>query len=83
MADEHDLEPADPAEEGVSEEDAEFSRTEGAHVLASQARESLEGEGFSEQQILDWAEAFVAEEEGGDVEAFLSWVERQQEQSGR
>ena len=83
MADDHDLEAADPAEAGVSEEDAEFSRTEGAHVLASQARGQLEPKGFSEQQILDWAEAFVAEEEGGDVEAFLAWVERQQEPSGR
>ena len=78
MDDERDLEATEPAEEGVSEEDAGFSRTEGAHVLASEAREELEDEGFTEQQILDWAEAFLREEEGGDVDAFLVWIEQQQ-----
>lgn len=74
MAGPDDLQPAEPEEVGVPERRPPDSRIEGAHVLASEARGALEPHGFSERQILEWAEAFIAEEGNGDVEGFVDWV---------
>lgn len=78
-------EPADPHEAGVPEArpdenvGPDDAHIEGAHVLASQARERLEPRGFDEHQILLWAEAYVEQKGGGNVDAFLEWVSRQEE----
>jgi hypothetical protein len=71
-----DLEPERPGEAGVPERTPDDSRIEGAHVLASQARPHLEGQGFSEDQIIRWADTFIAEEGNGDVDRFLDWIAR-------
>lgn len=72
------LTPEDPSEAGVPARSPDESRIEGAHVLASEARERLAPQGFTEEQILDWAEAFVAEEGNGDVDMFVDWIARQE-----
>lgn len=77
--------PADPRDVGVPEPQPDENvgpddaHIEGAHVLASQARERLEPRGFDPQQILKWAEAFVDAEGGGDVDAFVAWIARREE----
>jgi hypothetical protein len=66
--------PDTPGREGRPDD----SRTEGAHLLASEARERLEPQGFSEQQILDWTEAYIAEHGAGDVDGLIAWIDAQQ-----
>lgn len=78
MPEQRNLEPGPPAESDVEPTDADFSRTEGAHVLASEARDQLTAAGFREDQILDWAESYVSETGGGSVDAFITWVEDRQ-----
>lgn len=71
-------EPEDPADAGIPERTPDDSRIEGAHVLASQARPYLEDRGFSEDQVIRWADAFIAEQGHGDVAVFLDWIARQE-----
>jgi hypothetical protein len=79
------LEPEDPADAGVAERTPDDSRIEGAHVLAGQARPHLEDRGFSEDQVIRWADAFIAEHGHGDVALFLDWIAQQEHgpQDGR
>ncbi len=69
------LQPGRPAEAGVEERQTGVSRTEGAHLLANEARSHLEPRGFRYDEILAWAETYVAGEGSGDLAAFLQWVE--------
>ncbi|MGH9166961.1 MAG: hypothetical protein ACRD02_03890 [Acidimicrobiia bacterium] len=68
------MEAKGPEEVGVEERTPDFSRIEGAQLLADQARESLRREGFTDEEIRKWAETFVAERGSGDLEVFLDWI---------
>ncbi|MGH8935101.1 MAG: hypothetical protein ACRDXD_02350 [Acidimicrobiia bacterium] len=57
----------------MEERTPDFSRIEGAQLLADQARESLRREGFTDEEIRKWAETFVAERGSGDLGDFLDW----------
>lgn len=76
---ERDLRPETPAEAGVDEKTPDESRVEGAHVLASQARPRLSRQGFDEDEVIRWAETFIAEQGTGDVDAFLTWLARKED----
>lgn len=78
MSEHRELEARSPAEDDLGGKDADFSHTEGAHVLASEAKDRLQQDGFSEEQILEWAETYVSEQGSGSVDAFIAWVHEQQ-----
>jgi hypothetical protein len=69
-----DLTPEEPHEAGVPEKVADASHEEGARVLADQARERLEDRAFTDQQIREWAEAYIAEEGSGSVDGLIAWI---------
>ncbi len=70
-----------PREAGVGSAEADVSHLEGAHVLAEEVRPRLRAQGFADQQILDWAKAFLASKDsGGDVE-FLAWMRNEEQAS--
>ena len=87
MADHDDLDPEltplDPDEAGVDEQQTGASRTEGAHLLANEARPRLEPQGFHYPQVLAWAETYVATQGSGDVDAFVRWVADQESATDR
>lgn len=66
--------PHHPHEVGVAETCPELGQIEGAHLLANEAREFLLGCGFDDRQILEWAEAYIAECGSGTVETFVAWI---------
>lgn len=66
--------PHRPQEVGIPEETPELAQIEGAHLLANAARPFLSRCGFDDDQILRWAEAYIAEEGSGDVECFVAWI---------
>jgi len=72
------LTPEEPHEAGVPEKTADVSHEEGARVLADQARERLKDEGFTDRQIREWAETYVAAEGSGDVDTFIAWIAEQE-----
>lgn len=74
-----DLEPREPHEAGVEEETPELAQIEAARLLANDARARLEAEGFSDEQIREWAETYVAKEGGtANVSEFVGWIERRE-----
>lgn len=74
-----DLTPERPRDAGVPEEvPEELGAIEGARILANEARERLRGDGFTDDQIDQWAESFITEVSAGDVEQFVAWIGRQE-----
>lgn len=73
--------PTAPHEVGVVEQEPEAMQIEGAHLLATKAKDRLRAAGFDDEQILAWAESYIAEQGSGDVEALVVWIrDRQDEQ---
>ena len=70
--------PEHPHDSGVDEEVPELAQIEGAHLLANAARPFLGDCGFTDRQILEWADTYIAIEGSGDVESFVAWIHRQQ-----
>ncbi len=66
--------PQHPRESGVEEEVPELAQIEGAHLLANEARHFLTGCGFTDRQILEWADAYIAHVGSGDVDSFVAWI---------
>ena len=77
-----DLTPEEPHEAGVPEKVADQSHEEGARILADEARDELTKRGFTDQQIREWAETYIAEEGSGSVEGLLDWIGRQEHRNG-
>ncbi len=71
-------ETADPA--GLPQPEA--AEVESAALLANQAREALEAEGLDEREIRRLADAYIAQDRGTDLAAFLDWA-RAQEHPGQ
>jgi hypothetical protein len=77
-----DLTPEEPHEAGVPEKVADQSHEEGARILADEARDRLTARGFTDEQIREWAETYIAEEGSGSVEGLLDWIARQEHKNG-
>jgi len=74
-----DLIPERPRDAGVPEEvPAELGNIEGARTLGNEARDRLHADGFTDQEIDQWAETYVAENGGGTVDEFVEWISRQE-----
>jgi hypothetical protein len=74
-----DLTPERPRDAGVPEEVPEsLGAIEGARTLANEARERLRADGFSDDQIDQWAETFITEVGSGDVEELVGWIAEQE-----
>jgi hypothetical protein len=76
-----DLTPEEPHEAGVPEKTADAHHEEGARILADEARERLKDRGFTDQQIREWAETYIAEHGSGSVDGLIAWI-AEQERSG-
>jgi hypothetical protein len=74
-----DVHPADPREEGVEEKTPRAMQIEPAHLLANDVRAQLRERGFSDEQIDEWADTFIAEFGSGDATQFLAWIEEQEQ----
>jgi hypothetical protein len=75
-----DLTPEEPHEAGVPEKLADPSHEEGARILADEARDRLKDRGFTEDQIREWAETYIAQEGSGSVDGLIDWIARQEHQ---
>lgn len=64
----------EPHDVGVNDRDPDVAHAEAAHLLADEAHELLRARGFTDRQILHWADAYVRAEHSGDVDLFLAWI---------
>jgi hypothetical protein len=76
------LKPERPSNAGVEEQVPELAQIEGARLLANEASDLLREEGFSDQQILEWAETYISLEGSGDLESFLIWIRDKEQAHG-
>lgn len=76
MAD--DVTPEPPAAEGIDPDYPDETRQEGVHLLVNQARDRLKGQGFTDEQIFEWATAFSQQVGGGSVDGLVDYIRAQQ-----
>ena len=75
-----ELEPAEPEEEGVPDEEPDAMQLQAARLLANEARPTLHAQGFDDEQILAWATTYTAWFGSGDVDHFLAWIDEEEQQ---
>jgi hypothetical protein len=68
------LEPEHPHDAGVEEQIPDLSYIEGAELLANETRQRLTAQGFTDDEIDEWAMAYIAEKRSGDAGSFLAWM---------
>lgn len=74
-----DPRPREPEEAGVPKKTPDEMQVEAAHLLANDAKGRLEPQGFSDDQIKQWADTFLAEGNvTADVDGFVAWIERRE-----
>lgn len=71
--------PERPQDAGVRKKTPDPMDIEAAEILANKARDRLEGRGFTEDQVSQWAETFIAEQDSGDVDQFIAWIDARQD----
>jgi hypothetical protein len=76
-----DLIPEDPQDAGVDNSEPDAPRVEGAHVLAEQVGDRLRARGFTDDEILRWAKAFLSSEQSGGGTELLSWIRNRERAS--
>ena len=76
-----ELTPEEPHEAGVPEKVADQSHEEGARILADEARDQLTARGFTDEQIREWAETYIADEGSGSVEGLIDWIARREQKN--
>jgi len=70
-----DVTPERPKDAGVTEPEPSVPQVEPAHLLANDARERLRADGFDDDQIDRWAEAYVEEVgQSGTVDELVVWI---------
>lgn len=74
-----DLKPEHPQDAGVESRLPDFSHIEGAELLANEARDLLRSQGFTDQEIEEWAHTYIADEHSGDVASFVQWISQQEQ----
>ena len=76
-----DLEPEAPREAGVPEPEPRVEDVEPARLVENDVRDRLQREGFSEEQILKWVEAYFDSHSEGSADEVIEWIKRQERQS--
>ena len=78
------LVPESPGEAGVSVPPLPIEKVESERLLENEVRARLERDGFSDDQILRWVEAYWAEHDEGEAEDVVAWIRAReaQERSG-
>ncbi len=70
--------PHRPEDVGVRHDIPDFGHIEGTHLLANEARPFLRDCGFTDDEIIEWADAYIATVGSGDVESFIAWIHEQE-----
>jgi hypothetical protein len=71
-------EPERPEESGVEAEQPDLMQVEATRLLVNDAMPRLAAIGFDRRQALEWARAYIVDQGSGDVDSFVSWIERRQ-----
>jgi len=77
-----DLTPDMPEDEGIEEPELRTVEIEGARLLGNEARARLRADGFDDDEIDAWANAYYVSSAGGadegDVDGLIAWIAEEQ-----
>lgn len=70
-----DVTPERPRDAGLPEDEPDVTQVEPVHLLANDARDRLQMQGFTDDQIDRWAATYVGEVgQSATVDEFISWI---------
>jgi hypothetical protein len=75
------LAPEFPDEAGVDVEPVTIERVEPERMVENEVRARLESDGFTDDQILRWVEAYFDEHGEGEADDIVAWI-REREAAG-
>jgi hypothetical protein len=76
-----ELEPQAPGEANVSAPSPSIEDEEPARLVENEVRGRLQDEGFTDEQILQWVEAYFKDHTEGSAEEVVEWIGRRQRDS--
>ena len=76
------LAPESPKQAGVEPRPSRIEDVEPERMLENEVRARLEADGFTDDQILRWVEAFVAENGEGEPDDVIAWIRAKEQQAG-
>ncbi len=77
------LAPEFPKDAGVDVPRLPIEKVESERMLDNEVRGRLEADGFSDEQILRWIEAFFATHDEGEPEQVIAWIRDRERPAGR
>jgi hypothetical protein len=77
------LAPEFPQEAGVEVPKLPIEKVESERLLENEVRGRLEADGFSDDQILRWIEAYFAEHDEGEPDDVIAWIRERERPAGR
>jgi len=72
------VEPEFPDEAGVGVPAVPIEKVEPERMLENEVRSRLEADGFTDDQILRWVEAYFAEHDEGEPDDVVAWIRDQE-----
>ncbi|HSO96362.1 MAG TPA: hypothetical protein VLV81_10010 [Acidimicrobiia bacterium] len=75
------LEPEFPDEAGVAVPPLPIEKVETERIVENEVRARLEGDGFNDDQILQWVEAYFATHDEGEPDEIVAWIREQESQT--
>ena len=72
-----------PQDAGVDVPPVPIEKVETERLLENEVRGRLEADGFSDEQILRWIEAYFAEHDEGEPDDVVAWIRDQERPAGR
>jgi hypothetical protein len=76
------LVPESPSEAGVSVPRVPIEKVESERMLENEVRARLEHDGFSDDQILRWLEAYFADHDEGEADEVVAWIRDREAREG-
>ncbi|HZP31099.1 MAG TPA: hypothetical protein VFC99_19275 [Acidimicrobiia bacterium] len=77
-----ELTPESPEAAGIRPRTERIEDVEPERLLENEIRGRLEADGFTDQQILKWVEAYFAEHTEGEPDEVVAWIREKEKESG-
>ena len=77
-----DLAAESPDEAGIEVPRVPIEKVETERLLENEVRARLERDGFTDEQILRWVEAYFAEHAEGEPDDVVAWIRAQEARPG-
>jgi hypothetical protein len=75
------LQPEFPDEAGVDVPPVAMEKVETERLVENEVRARLEADGFTDDQILRWLEAYFADHDEGEPDEVVAWIRDQESRS--